>query len=111
MKKLKFILQSDGIDNINRIVNYYIKDFIIKFKIDNDLYEYNLKNDTLKKRSESVLVMDFITPIFIVSIRENNLSFDIPIYNVLIKKENEKIEISYDIEEDKMTNKRIIIEY
>ena len=34
MEKLKFILQSDGVDAINREVNYYIKDNVIKFKID-----------------------------------------------------------------------------
>ena len=43
MEKLKFILQSDGVDAINREVNYYIKDNVIKFKIDKTLYEYDLK--------------------------------------------------------------------
>ena len=49
MEKLKFILQSDGVDAINREVNYYIKDNVIKFKIDKTLYEYDLNKDVLKK--------------------------------------------------------------
>ena len=111
MKKLRFILQSDGVDNINRCINYYINENIIKFKIDNDLYEYNLEKDILKKKNDTIILMDFLSLNFIITLKETNMSFDIPIYNVLIKKEDKCIEISYDIEEDKMTNKRIIIEY
>ena len=111
MEKLKFILQSDGVDAINREVNYYIKDNVIKFKIDKTLYEYDLNKDILKKSDESLLTMDFLNPLIMLTLKENNYCFDIPIFNVLIEKEERIIKISYDIEEDKMTNKRIIIEY
>ena len=111
MEKLKFVLQSDGVDAINREVNYYIKDNVIKFKIDKTLYEYDLNKDILKKSDESLLTMDFQNPLIVITLKENNYSFDIPIFNVLIEKEEHIIKISYDIEEDKMTNKRIIIEY
>ena len=111
MEKLKFILQSDGVDAINREVNYYIKDNVIKFKIDKTLYEYDLNKDILKKSDESLLTMDFLNPLIMLTLKENNFCFDIPIFNVLIEKEERIIKISYDIEEDKMTNKRIIIEY
>ncbi len=111
MEKLKFILQSDGVDAINREVNYYIKDNVIKFKIDKTLYEYDLNKDVLKKSDENLLTMDFLNPLIMLTLKENNYSFDISIFNVLIEKEEHIIKISYDIEEDKMTNKRIIIEY
>lgn len=111
MEKLKFILQSDGVDAINREVNYYIKDNVIKFKIDKTLYEYDLNKDVLKKSDENLLTMDFLNPLIMLTLKENNYSFDIPIFNFLIEKEEHIIKISYDIEEDKMTNKRIIIEY
>lgn len=111
MEKLKFVLQSDGVDAINREVNYYIKDNVIKFKIDKTLYEYDLNKDILKKSDESLLTMDFLNPLIMLTLKENNYCFDIPIFNVLIEKEEHIIKISYDIEEDKMTNKRIIIEY
>ena len=55
--------------------------------------------------------MDFLNPLIMLTLKENNYSFDIPIFNVLIEKEEHIIKISYDIEEDKMTNKCIIIEY
>ena len=55
--------------------------------------------------------MDFLNPLIMLTLKENNYCFDIPIFNVLIEKEERIIKISYDIEEDKMTNKRIIIEY
>ena len=111
MEKLKFILQSDGVDAINREVNYYMKDNVIKFKIDKTLYEYDLNKDILKKSDESLLTMDFLNPLIMLTLKENNYCFDITIFNVLIEKEERIIKISYDIEEDKMTNKRIIIEY
>ena len=59
MEKLKFVLQSDGVDAINREVNYYIKDNVIKFKIEKTLYEYDLNKDVLKKSDENLLTMDF----------------------------------------------------
>ena len=62
MEKLKFVLQSDGVDAINREVNYYIKDNVIKFKIEKTLYEYDLNKDVLKKSDENLLTMDFFNP-------------------------------------------------
>ena len=111
MEKLKFTLKSEEETIINREESYYIKDNVIKFKIDKTLYEYDLNKDVLKKSDENLLTMDFLNPLIMLTLKENNYSFDIPIFNVLIEKEEHIIKISYDIEEDKMTNKRIIIEY
>ena len=55
--------------------------------------------------------MDFKNNNFIITLKENNLSFDIPILEVTIKKSKNNINIRYMIEENKMVNKCINIEY
>lgn len=111
MEKLKFTLKSEDETIINREESYYIKDNVIKFKIDSIIFEYDIDNDKLTKKDENILIMDFKNNNFIITLKENNLSFDIPISEVIIKKSKNNINIRYMIEENKMVNKCINIEY
>lgn len=111
MKNLKFILKTEEKYEINEETNYYIKENVIKFKINNTIYEYDIDKYILIKKDKDILEMHFKENEIIIHIQENNLKFTLPIKNVIIKEKDNRVEISYEIEEETDIKKYIIIEY
>lgn len=111
MKKMKFILKSDKNIEIEEECSYYIKDDVIKFKIDSIIYEYDLNNKILVKKDKEQIKIDFNNKNIIITLQEYNKDFFLPIENVSIKETKKRLEITYEIEEENKVCRQIIIEY
>lgn len=112
MKALKFKLISNKEVLIDEESTYYIKDNVINFKINNELYNYNLENNILiKTNKESKITIDFENYNIIIEILNNNLMFNMEILEYTIHIENNKISIKYKCLGEEETQNNIFIEY
>jgi hypothetical protein len=112
MQLLKFKLISNSNTLINKKTNYYIKDNIINFKIDNDIYTYNLENNILIKRNkESIITIDFENYNIIIEIPECNSMFNMEIKEYNIHIDNNNISIKYKYIADEIMTNSIFIQY
>lgn len=112
MKYLKFQLKTNNQEVINEKSNYLIKDNMLTFKIQNDLYSFNLEaNILIKKNQESVITMDFENYNIIIEVIGNNLMFNMEITEYNIVRNEGLIKITYKYMSDEITTNNIIIEY
>lgn len=112
MNTLRFKLISNKIEIINQEVNYFKDNNIFKFKVNNELYEYHLENNILiKKNSESIIKVDFDKKKMTININSINQDFLMDIDDIIVKKENNHIELMYSFINDEKTTNCIIIEY
>jgi hypothetical protein len=102
MQLLKFKLISNSNTLINKKTNYYIKDNIINFKIDNDIYTYN---------KESIITIDFENYNIIIEIPECNSMFNMEIKEYNIHIDNDNISIKYKYIADEIMTNSIFIQY
>lgn len=110
MEKLSFELYANNKLEIKEETNYFIKDSIINFKIENDTYKFNLKTNNLVKTNKEYTI-DINLDKKIVLITLNGYTFEMNIIKHNIKKEDNFIEIEYTYESEEITNNRIIIKY
>ena len=110
MEKLSFELYANNKLEIKEETNYFIKDNIINFKIENDTYKFNLKTNNLVKTNKEYII-DINLDKKIVLITLNGYTFEMNIIKHNIKKEDNFIEIEYTYESEEITNNRIIIKY
>lgn len=112
MKSLKFKLISNKEILIDESTTYYIKDNILNFKINNELYNYNLENSILiKTNRESKITMDFENYNIIIEIPANNLMFNMEILEYTNHIDDNKISIKYKYLGDEEIQNSIFIEY
>lgn len=112
MKSLNFKLISNSKEIINERVNYYETGNILKFKVNEDLYEYNkLNNVLIKKDSEKELTINFKEKLIIINLLSNNIKVDYPMEESSIKKDDDKVILNYTLESDETIENTIIIEF
>ena len=110
MEKLSFELYANKKLEIKEETNYFIKDDVINFKIENDTYKFNLKTNNLVKTNKEYTI-DINLDKKIVLIALNGYTFEMNIIEHNIKKEDNFIEIEYTYEGEEITNNKIIIKY
>ena len=110
MKTLSFKLYSNNKLEIDTNTNYFIKDDVLNFKIENDTYKYNLKTDNLVKTNHEYTI-DINLNKKLVLIALNGYTFEMNIIEHNIKKEDNLIELEYTYEGEEITNNKIIIKY
>lgn len=112
MDVLIFRLISNKKEEINVEVPYYIKDDTINFKIEDNLYKYNLNNDIIIKNNSNLsITIDFNNDIIYVKLVENDLTFNMPIDKVKITKNDQEITIKYRLLSDEITENEIYLKY
>ncbi len=112
MQTLIFKLISNKETLINESTSYYIKDNIINFKINDELYSYNLENNILiKTNKEYKITNDFENYNIIIEIPESNSMFNMEILDYTIHIDNNKILIKYKYLGDEEIENSIFIEY
>lgn len=105
-------MNSNNKEIINEEIAYQKKDNTINFKINNDLYKYDLKNYILtKKDAEKELVIKFKEKVIIIYAINEGISLNYPMLKSKIKEQNNTINISYTLDEEVKLNNTIIIEF
>ena len=110
METLSFKLYSNNKLEIDTNTNYFIKDDVLNFKIENDTYKYDLKSDNLVKTNHEYTI-DINLAKKLVLIALNGYTFEMNIIEHNIKKEDNLIELEYTYEGEEITNNKIIIKY
>ncbi len=110
MKTLSFKLYSNNKLEIDTITNYFIKDNVLNFKIENDTYKYDLNTDNLVKTNHEYTI-DINLNKKLVLIALNGYTFEMNILNHSINKKDNNIELEYTYEGEEITNNKIIIQY
>lgn len=112
MKTLKFKLISNDKEQINTETNYYIKDNKMNFKIQEDLFEYDLDNKYLLKRNkETSIKINFIDKVIEITLLTHNYTVDMEIVDLIIKKEDKNIKIEYSFDDGEKNTNCIFITY
>lgn len=112
MKTLKFKLISNDKEQINTETNYYIKDNKMNFKIQDDLFEYDLNNKYLLKRNkETSIKINFIDKVIEITLLTHNYTVDMEIVDLIIKKEDKNIKIEYSFDDGEKNTNCIFITY
>ena len=106
MKTLSFKLYSNNKLEIDTNTNYFIKDDVLNFKIENDTYKYDLKSDNLVKTNHEYTI-DINLANKLVLIALNGYTFEMNIIEHNIKKEDNLIELEYTYEGEEITNNKI----
>ena len=110
MEKLSFELYSNDKLEIKEETNYFIKDDVLNFKIENDTYKYNVNTHNLVKTNKEYTI-DINLDKKLVLIALNGYTFEMNIIDYNIKKEDNFIELEYTYEGEEITNNKIIIKY
>lgn len=112
MLKLSFKLITNRSEIINETSNYFIKDNVINFKINEETYSYNLIDDVMiKKNKESSINIDLKNKIIQITLLEQGLTFDMEIIDSKVKKDSNLIEFEYTFESDEKNTNCITINY
>ena len=112
MKKLIFKLFNNNHEVINEIVNYYESNNIIKFKIKDELYEYDKDNTILiKKDEEKEIIMNFQEKLIIINLLSNNIKIDYPMNECSIKIDKNNTILKYTLESEETVENTIFIEF
>lgn len=112
MKQLKFTLITNGKIVIDKFLNYYLKDNILRFKDEDTYYEYDINNITLiKKDNESSIKINFPKKIITISLLSINQSYDMEIDNISTKTSDQEINLEYTFDNDEKTTNCITIRY
>ena len=112
MEKLSFKLVSNKETIIDEKVNYYIKDNIMNFKIDKNMYQYDLSKDLLEKRDKDAnLIFNIKKHLLVIELLKEGTSFDLPITDTSLEHKDHTITIKYTIEDENKIANTIIIKY
>ena len=112
MLKLSFKLITNNRTVIDSESNYFIKDNVINFKIEEDTYSFNLENYIMtKKNKESNIIINPNEKLIQITLLSHNMTFDMEIIDSKVKKEQNTIEFTYTFESDEKTTNCIIINY
>lgn len=112
MLQLSMRLITNGRETINKTSNYFIKDNKMNFKIDDDTYSYDLENDILiKKNKETSIEINPNEKLIMITLLEQNYTFDMPIIESNLKKQDKLIELTYTFDSEEKTTNCIIINY
>lgn len=112
MKVLKFILITDEEEVINIEANYYIKDETLKFKDQDTLYEFSIKDKIFTKiDKESKIIIDFNKDKITIILLENNYAFDMEIDDIEVKIDENNIYLKYSFMGTEKTTNCILIKY
>ena len=110
MKTLTFKLYSNNKLEIDETTNYFIKDDVMNFKIENDTYKFNINTNNLVKTNHEYTI-DINLDKKLVLIALNGYTFEMNILKHSITKKDNSIEIEYTYESEEITNNKIIINY
>lgn len=112
MLSLDFKLISNGSEKINTTINYFQKNNILNFKINEDLYQYNINEYILiKKDSEKEITMNFNKKVIIIHLFSNNIKIDYPMDKCAYKIHKNHVELTYTLNQDVEINNKIVIDY
>lgn len=112
MQSLIFELKSNGNIEIQEELPYYFHQNMLHFKVENTLYEYHLEKDIFKKKEkDSVITILPKKKEMTIELLENHAVFDFPLSDISLKREDEKIEITYTFLNPEKTTNCIVINY
>ncbi len=112
MNRLHFKLISNQETLIDTITNYIKSNNNLKFKVNNDLYEYHLEKLTLiKKSKDSKITIDFKNKIIKIKLHNISDEFIMDISDIFIENNEDIIKLEYSFYNDEKTTNYIIIEY
>ena len=112
MKQLKFVLKTNNDIVIDKEVNYILKENILKFTIDETLYEYDIDSKIMKKKDkESLIEIDFNKSLIIITVLDINYSVDMEINDVIVQNKDNEINLKYTFMNDEKTTNCILIKY
>lgn len=112
MKTLTFKLSTNNEEVINGSSNYFIKENVMNFIINEETYSYNLDNNILiKKNNESSICINPNESIIHITLLEQNLTFDMEIIDFKVKNDDNKIIYEYSFMSDEKTTNCITIDY
>jgi len=110
METLSFKLYSNNKLEIDEKAKYFIKDDVINFKIDNNTYKYNIKNNNLiKTNNEYVININIEKKLVLITL--NGYTFEMNIIKHSLKNDDNNVELEYTYEGEEITNNKIIIKY
>lgn len=112
MNKLFFKLLSNKETVIDATTTYYLKEDNINFKIDKNIYRYNLTDDILYKTdSDLEMTIDLNNNIIYLTLKENGATFNMPIEDTKISKKEGEISLKYTLNNDEIIKNEITIKY
>ena len=105
MDKLHFKLQSNEDVLIELDTSYFIKDDVINFTIEDNVYRFNTTKHILNKENkESIMNIDMLNNEIIYVYKELNKEFVLPVDNNNLLKDDKYIKYSYEIKDNDITN-------
>lgn len=112
MLTLDFKLISNESEKINTTVDYFQKNNILNFKINNDLYQYDINEYILiKKDQEKEITINFKKEVIIINIKSNNIKIDYPMDKSTYKISKNHVELTYMLKQDIEITNKIFIDY
>lgn len=112
MQTLNFQLITNDSKKINSKVNYFQKNSILNFKIEDDIYQFNIEECLLvKKDQEKEITMDFKKKVIIIHLFSNNIKIDYPMDKCTYQIHKNHVELIYTLNQDIVINNKILIDY
>ena len=112
MEKLSFKLISNKETIIDEKVNYFIKDKVLNFKIDKNVYQYDLSKNLLEKKDKDAnIIFDIKKQKLVIELLKEGTPFDMPIIDTSLEHKDKIITIKYTIEDENKITNTIIIKY
>ena len=105
MEKLKFKLKTNDEYIIDVEVPYFIKEDVLNFSIDNNIYRYNINKKILnKENNESIMNIDMINNEILYVYKSLNKEFKLPIDNNKLSNNGNFIVYEYEIKDNNIIN-------
>ena len=105
MKELVFELLTNDQSLINTKTSYFLKEDVINFTIDNNIYRYNITKHILNKENdESIMNIDMDNNKIIYVHKELNKEFELPVDNNNLLINDNNIEYTYEIKDNDIVN-------
>ena len=112
MLTLDFKLISNESETINTTVNYFQRNDILNFKINDNIYQYDVnKYIIIKKDFEKEITMNFNKKVIIIHLFSNNIEIDYPMDKGSYKVSKGHAELTYTLKQDIEINNKILIDY
>jgi len=105
MKELRFKLITNYNTLIDINTSYFLKDDVINFTHDNNIYRYNITNHILNKENdESIMNIDMKNNKIVYVYKELNKEFKLPIDSNKLLVNDNNIQYTYEIKDNDIIN-------
>lgn len=109
---MKFVLLTNKQEKINVETNYYLKNDILNFQIEKEIYQLDLKRKKfIKRNNENIITIDIGNQNIEIYLLSNNYKFYMPMTVNTLKITENMIVLEYTFEGDVENTNCIIINY